>query len=225
MLAEDILSFEEFDRRRKSGDAQLIAANYQQEPFDAIDKLYPSFSVYTSEMLPDGRNEAYFDTADEGQDYLAGACYVVHNNTAYITDIIYTQDPMEVTEGQAAYMISTKKTQKAWIESNNGGKGFARNVERLCREIAKYSGCQFNWFHQGQNKVARILSTSTNVCNSIKFPHDWHTRWPDFYRHVTSAGRTTKWVHDDAFDLLAGIVEKSIQSNTIEVVKNRLPNL
>lgn len=221
MLADDILSFDEFDRRRKSGDAQLIAANYQQEPFDSIDKLYPGFKVYVPEMLPKGRTEAYFDTADEGQDYLAGATYVLHNNTAYITDIIYTQEPMEITEGQVAYMLFNAKTQKAWIESNNGGRGFSRNVERLCREVVGYTGCQFSWFHQGQNKVARILSTSTNVCNSIMFPADWQTRWPEFYRHVSSAGRTTKWTHDDAFDLLAGIVEKSIQGSQLSVSTSR----
>lgn len=221
MLAPDILSFEEYDRRRKTGDAQLIAANYQQEPFSSTDKLYPAIKTYHPGTVPQGRIEAYFDTADEGQDYLAGAVYVVSNNTAYITDLIYTQEPMEVTEGQSALMVSSNKCQKAWIESNNGGKGFARNVERICREISKYSGCQFSWFHQGQNKVARIMSNSTNVCNAVIMPNDWHIRWPEFYRHVTTAVRGVKWLHDDAFDLLTGIVEKSLE--TPRAIISKLP--
>jgi predicted phage terminase large subunit-like protein len=124
---------------------------------------------------------------------------------------------MEKTEISVPLMIQRVGTRESHIESNNGGKGFARNVERICREIAKYSGCQFSWFHQGQNKLARIMSNSTNVVNSIVFPDDWRDRWPEFHRHVTTAARGVKWTHDDAFDLLTGIVEKSIEGNTLRV--------
>jgi len=211
MLCPDILNLKTFEERKGLTDPVIISGNYQQEPYDSIDKLYGEFKTYQDGMVPPGaRREAYFDTADEGQDYLAGAVYDVVNNTAYILDLIYTQDPMEVTEGQSALMISGNKCQVAHIESNNGGRGFARNVERITREIAKYSGCQIRWFHQGANKQARILSTSTNVTNSIIMPHDWKQRWPEFYRHVTGASRNAKMAHDDFADMLAGIVEKSL---------------
>lgn len=217
MLCDDILTRETFEALKTTMDPVILAGNYQQEPFDSIDRLYGELKTYQPGMIPQGKREAYFDTADEGSDYLAGACYTVANGTAYITDIAYTQDPMEVTEGQAAMMLTNQKTQLAWIESNNGGRGFARNVERVMREIAGYSGCQVKWFHQGQNKQARILATSTNVMNSIIMPHDWKTRWPLFYDHVTKASRMAKLSHDDFADLLAGIVEKSLTKNTASV--------
>lgn len=211
MLAPDILDFETYMKRKRSGDAQLIAANYQQEPFDSNDKLYPAFKTYAFGTLPTtGAIEAYFDTADEGKDFLAGAVYRVHNNTAYILDLIYTQAPMEQTEGQSALMIASNKCQVAWIESNNGGRGFGRNVERIMREIANYSACSVKWFHQGENKVARITANATNVVNSIVFPVGWENRWPEFRRDVMSLSRMSKWIHDDAPDMLTGIVEKSI---------------
>jgi predicted phage terminase large subunit-like protein len=210
MLCHDILDKETFEQKKIVLDPVILAGNYQQEPYDSVDKLYGVFKTYIPELVPAGRKEAYFDTADEGSDFLAGACYTVANNTAYITDLIYTQDPMEITEGQAAMMLSSNKTQAAYIESNNGGRGFARNVERIMREIAGYSGCKIEWFHQGENKMARILSNSTNVINSIIMPHDWKTRWPVFYAHVTKAGRKSKLSHDDFADLLTGIIEKSI---------------
>lgn len=222
MLCESMLSRERFEDLKRTMDPVILAGNYQQEPFDSIDKLYGTLKTYQPGMIPVGKREAYFDTADEGSDYLAGACYTVANGTAYITDLVYTQDPMEVTEGQAAMMLSTSKTQLAWIESNNGGRGFARNVERVMREIAGYSGCQVKWFHQGQNKIARILATSTNVINSVIMPHDWKTRWPLFFDHVTRASRMTKMTHDDFADLLAGIVEKSLTKNTASVPTSNL---
>jgi predicted phage terminase large subunit-like protein len=212
MLCDDILDSETYQQKKKTIDPVILAGNYQQEPYDNIDKLYGELKTYSKGMVPNGRREAYIDTADEGKDFLAGACYVVANNTAYITDLIYTQDAMETTEGQTALMLSEQKTQVAHIESNNGGRGFARNVERILREITGYSGCQIKWFHQGQNKQARILSTATNVVNSIMMPSDWKEHWPVFYNHVTKAGRRSKLSHDDFADMLAGIVEKSLLS-------------
>jgi predicted phage terminase large subunit-like protein len=218
MLCDDILSAAEYEDRKNKTDPVIIAGNYQQEPYDNIDKLYGELKTYQPGMVPDGgRIEAYIDTADEGQDYLAGAVYRVVNNTAYVLDMVYTQDPMEITEGQAALMLSNNRCQVAYIESNNGGRGFSRNVERIMREIAKYSSCRVVWFHQGANKMARILSTATNVCNSVIMPHDWHERWPDFHRHVIMAGRNAKMTHDDFADMLAGIVEKSLTSAKVSV--------
>jgi predicted phage terminase large subunit-like protein len=215
MLCDDILDAGTFEKKKQTLDPVILAGNYQQEPYDNVDKLYGELKTYTKGMVPKGRREAYIDTADEGKDFLAGACYTVANNTAYITDLIYTQDAMETTEGQTALMLSEQKTQLAHIESNNGGRGFARNVERILREISGYTGCQVKWFHQGQNKQARILSTATNVVNSVIMPEDWKTRWPLFYSHVTKAGRRSKMVHDDFADMLAGIVEKSLTKNQI----------
>ena len=54
---------------------------------------------------------------------------------------------------------------------------------------------------------ARILSHATNVCNGIIFPHGWDIRWPEFYAAITHLGRSSKWVHDDAPDMLTGIAE------------------
>jgi predicted phage terminase large subunit-like protein len=225
MLAPDILSFETFDRRRKTGDAQLIAANYQQEPFNSDDRLYGTFKTYQYGFVPPGSIEAYVDTADEGSDYLSAAIYSVSGNTAYLLDLLYTQESMETTEQKLAQMLVNSRCKIARIESNNGGRGFSRNVERIMREQLGYTGCMVQWFHQSENKMARILSTSTNATNGIIMPHDWATRWPEFNLHVISAARNVKWLHDDAFDMLAGIVEKSLDGKTVERVYDYVPEL
>jgi predicted phage terminase large subunit-like protein len=73
-----------------------------------------------------------------------------------------------------------------------------------------YSNCYINWFHQSDNKVSRILSNSTSVNNSILMPSNWNYKWPQFYNDVRKAVKTKKWSHDDSFDALTGIIEKSI---------------
>lgn len=209
MLCEDILDSEEFEDRKLKTDPVIIAGNYQQTPYDSIDRLYPDFNTY--DLVPVGGSvESYTDTADEGSDFLASAVYRVVKNTAYILDVLYTQESMEKTEPKTAAMLSEHRCQTAFIESNNGGRGFSRNVDRIMREQLAYTGCNVQWFHQSNNKVARILSSATNVVNSVMFPVGWERRWPRFAQDIKAMGRGAKWKHDDCADLLTGIVEKSL---------------
>src|SRR5690606_41570781 len=47
-----------------------------------------------------------------------------------LTDIYYSPEKAEVTEPAVAKMITADQITEAEFESNNGGKGYARNVER-----------------------------------------------------------------------------------------------
>ena len=79
---------------------------------------------------------------------------------------------MEVTEPETAQMLTRNNVGCAIIESNNGGRGFARNVERECKALGNRH-TDINWFHQNKNKEARILSNSTSVMNNLYFPTNW----------------------------------------------------
>ena len=46
---------------------------------------------------------------------------------AYILDVIYTKESMETTENKVAKQFTDYNVSIAHIESNNGGRGFARN--------------------------------------------------------------------------------------------------
>lgn len=71
----------------------------------------------------------YTDTADSGEDYLCSVCYETGtDDTIYITDVLYTPLGMEATEPLVAAMLQRNGTRTARIESNNGGRGFARAV-------------------------------------------------------------------------------------------------
>ena len=211
MLCEDVLSKEDYEFKTKNMNKDIIYANYQQEPIDVKNRLYTSFKTY--EKLPPAHYIMnYTDTADEGDDYLCSIDYQMYNSEYYILDVIYTQELMEVTEPAVAEMMTKDNVGNANIESNNGGRGFARNVQKELKEL-KNTHTKVNWFHQGENKVARILSNSTGVMNNIYFPINWEDRWPEFAKHLKHYVRTGKNEHDDAEDCLTGVYENPKPKN------------
>ena len=48
----------------------------------------------------------YTDTADEGSDFLCSICYGMYEGSYYILDVLYTKEPMEVTEPATAEMLT-----------------------------------------------------------------------------------------------------------------------
>lgn len=212
MLCPEILSRADFELKTQNMNKDIVAANYQQEPIDIKGRLYSSFKTY-KEIPKDDSGKPLFDyilnytdTADEGSDFLCSICYGVYADCSYILDVYYTKDSMEITEPETAKMLTRHNVGCAIIESNNGGRGFARNVERECRNLGN-SHTAIKWFHQSSNKVARILSNSTSVMNNVYFPINWQDRWADFARDIMKYQREGKNAHDDAPDALTGVYE------------------
>ena len=208
MLCEDVLSKESYFRKVKAMGADIASANYQQEPIDIKGRLYSEFKTYVDRPIFK-RISAYTDTADTGKDYLASYIYgETMDKEAYILDILFTKEPMEVTEPLLARKLVENEVNLCWIESNNGGRGFARNVERLMRENHGTNQTTVKWFHQSKNKQARILTNATWLMEHVYFPDGWRNRWPELYKSLMTYQREGKNSHDDAQDALTGIAEK-----------------
>lgn len=208
MLCEDVLSKESYFRKVKAMGDDIASANYQQEPIDIKGRLYSEFKTYTDKPAFK-RISAYTDTADTGKDYLASYIYgETMDKEAYILDILFTKEPMEVTEPLLARKLVENEVNLCWIESNNGGRGFARNVERLMRENHGTNQTTVKWFHQSKNKQARILTNATWLMEHVYFPEGWRNRWPELYKSLMTYQREGRNAHDDAQDALTGIAEK-----------------
>ena len=212
MLCPEILSKKDFELKTKNMNKDIVAANYQQEPIDVKGRLYTNIKTY-KDIPKDEKGNALFkyilnytDTADEGSDYLCSICYGMYNEEYYVLDVYYTKDAMEVTEPETAKMLTKNNVGCAIIESNNGGRGFARNVERECKDLGNRH-TNIKWFHQSKNKIARILSNSTSVMNNIYFPLNWEDRFPEFATEIKKYQREGKNAHDDAPDALTGVYE------------------
>ena len=193
-------------REKQRLDALQFEAMYQGRPSDAAGLLYgDNFQTYTTPPTADEivRRGNYTDTADTGDDYLCSVSYLVaRDGNIYVEDVVYSREKMEVTEPLVADMLRRCGTREALVESNNGGRGFARGVQRLVPEVA------VGWFHQSANKESRILSNASTVLRTIRMPLDWKERWGEMAAHLVGYNRrfrTNRW--HDAADVLTGIIE------------------
>jgi predicted phage terminase large subunit-like protein len=208
MLCEDILTREHYEDIL-NGDTgrDIVEANYNQTPIDLEGRLYTSLQTY--EELPKNIEsiDSYTDTADTGSDFLCSIIYAVYDCKAYVLDVIYTQEGMEVTEDMVAKAHTEYKVNRARIESNNGGRGFARNVQRIAQEKYENRITHFITFTQTNNKNSRILTGSTGVMNNVLFPVGWENKWREYWRDMTRYQRIGKNAHDDAQDATTGVYE------------------
>lgn len=209
MLDPTLLSEERYNYLKSLMVEEIFLANYDLQRVDVKGVLYQALKTYAEKPSQFSQIGAYVDTADEGGDYLCAVIYGVSGPYFYVLDVFYTQEGAEVTEIELAEMLARNGAGSADIESNNGGRYFARNVEREFTEKFSDKRCHFQWFHQSKNKMARILSQSRNVQNYIIFPEGWRDRWPTFYSDVTQFNKSGKNLHDDAPDVLTGIIERS----------------
>ena len=209
MLCEEILSRKSYEAKIRAMGADIASANYQQEPIDLKGRLYTSFKTYSGQLPQFKEIRNYTDTADTGEDYLCSIDYgVTFADEAYILDVLYTKKPMEDTEPATAKMLHKDQVNMADIESNNGGRGFARNVERILHKELGSNHTVIRWFSQTKNKQARIYSNSSWVMQHIYYPEDWKNRWPEYYNAMVKYQREGKNKHDDGPDATTGIAEK-----------------
>lgn len=207
MLCDEVLSFDSYRDKVSAMGEDIASANYQQIPIDLKGCLYSGFKTYDT-LPPFEMIKSYTDTADQGADYLCSITYGVYKNEAYILDVIYTKESMEITEPQVARTIYEYNVAIADIESNNGGRGFVRSVRRILEEVYNSNRTKIVAFHQSKNKESRILSQATWVMDHIYMPTDWQERWKDFAKAILRFQRDGKNEHDDAPDALTGVAEK-----------------
>lgn len=195
---------------------------YQGDPGNAEGKLYQPFKTWVDKKDWGTyiRSGCYVDVADEGDDYLAALTYDIYKSDnqvwnenkkrfepllfALITDIEFTDESTDVTTITVPRMINANGTQKAWIESNNGGSQFEKEVKKKVKAITIP-------FHQSENKESRIVTNAPFVNQHIIFPFGWDVRYPAAYKHMTDFLRKFDAnSHDDIEDCVTGIFEKEI---------------
>ena len=224
MLCPEILNERDYKIKTASMSPDIASANYLQIPIDIKGKLYSGFKTYEDLPKDSAGNSlftgvySYCDSADQGSDYLCNIIWGDYQKEAYVVDVIYTKDPMEITEPMTAKALHEHKVDRARFESNSGGRSFARSVKRILEEQSfepnpdkrtrlAPSYTNISWFHQSKNKTARILSGSTWVMNHMYFPVNWQDRWPEFYKAMNSYQREGKNLNDDAPDCATGVKE------------------
>lgn len=213
--------------QQKALDAVGFECLFQGRPNSAEGRMYQPFQTWIekSEFGTFVRSGCYVDVADEGSDYLAAACYEIYKsdtNTfnertkrfepiiyALITDIVFTDENVDVTSVTVPEMVNRNGVQRLWIESNNGGAIFAKAVRNKVR-------CMTNSFYQSGNKESRVVTAAPFVNKYIIMPFGWQDRFAKFHDHISNFLRAFGAnAHDDGADMLTGIYEKEITDGSL----------
>lgn len=219
MLSKNILNFENYLKKKKLTDEMIFMANYQQELVDKKGALYPNLKHW--EELPKDNNSnllfedivAYCDTADKGVDYLAMVVAGKYQGFLYVLDMIYTQEPMEITESLVCEALIRNKVNIAIIESNNGGSIFARNIRKMLWDKYRSRKPIIQDVPQTNHKETRIINNSRLICENVFFPPDSKIKFPDAWNSLIMFKRIGKNKHDDIEDALTGLWERFGEGN------------
>jgi len=200
-------------RKRKLISDILWEAEWQQHPVEAKGLLYSNLKRFRKHMYfkEDGTPKnpdiiegilVVGDIADEGMDSLCVPVGYLINDNIYIPDVLFTTDPIEVTQPLTASFIIKHNPSTCRFESNNGGKGFALNVKRIIRSMGNKT--PIKWKHTSQNKHTRIIMSSAKIKEMFYFldPQDYEAG-SDYDRYIKELKRYNKTgnvEHDDAPD-------------------------
>lgn len=229
-FCDEIKSTAEYMDIKKITDDFIFEAEYMQNPIEAKGLLFPvnelkRFSIEEVKKFDDINSRDrwqgiinYTDTADEGTDYLASVIGKVRGRCLYITDVIFTQEAIEITEPLVAQMIINNYCDKAVVESNSGGKSFGKNVKDLIRDKSR---CSVKYKANTQNKETRILMKSGEIKEFVYFRNDYTlgSDYDKFIRQLTGYVKMGKNKHDDAADAITGLAEEFFRQPSISFLK------
>lgn len=223
MLCPEILNLEEYKMKSQTQSPEIVEANYNQKPIDIKGRLYTEFKTYKT--LPENQREIinYTDTADDGDNYLCSITAVVTQaSDLYVIDVVYMKEDMAVTEDTVAKHLHEFEVNRSIMESNNGGRGFMRAVERKLRTEIGSNRTTLTYFFQNKNKEARILSNATWLMEHVFFPENWRQKWPEYYEAMNTYQREGKNAYDDAPDATTGLAESILNKIKIKTFSGSL---
>lgn len=227
MLCDSVLNWDNYVLKTQEMLPEIAEANYQQKPIDIKGRLYSEFKTWSK--LPEDEEgnpipvlmRNYTDVADQGDDFLCSVNWFKHGEDVFITDVYISDEDAEITEPKVAELLDVGDVNESEFESNNGGKGYARNVERELKEIGNNKAV-ITWTPQTSNKEARILASSAWNQKHIFMPENWQKKYPKFFEQLMTYQKKGKNKFDDAPDVLAAIYERAANFEKLEWAAPRM---
>ena len=226
-FCEDVHTTEYYHEIRNDLDDSIWEAEYMQNPIEAKGLLFPKSELMRYNLKdiidrkPDGVVGAG-DVADQGDDDFSAPFARVYGDRIFITDVVFTKDPVEVTEPRLIQMILDEKCDKIRIESNNGGRIFGKNI-RVGLQKKKHK-CEVQTKATTSNKATRILMRSGWIKKHVIFRHEHDivkgSDYDRFMKGLTGYKKEGGNKHDDAPDSLT-ILAEYIEDLGIRKTMNR----
>jgi len=167
-FCEDVNTTEFYLNKKKEIAPEIWESEYMQHPVDVKGRLFNPDDLMYFDELPNGEPDANIgvaDTADTGKDNFSAPFVKKYGDKYYLYDWLFTTDSMDITSPLIIGKIKENEIEKIRFESNNGGKLFAKNVE-------KEVNADVTWKATTVNKETRILMDSTWIKRHIVFKRD-----------------------------------------------------
>lgn len=210
-FCDEVHTTEEFLALKKMTEEFIWEAEYMQNPIEVKGLLFPIDELNRFSMgelvgkKPDGVI-GVVDTADEGTDFLSAPVGSKFGDKVYVIDVVFTQEPVEVTWGLVGRLVLDTECRWMQVESNSGGKGYALKLREV---LAGKSRCDVSFKTELSNKETRIFMGSGYVKRNFYFRNDYKpgSDYDKFMRQLTSYVRLGKNTHDDAADSITKLAE------------------
>lgn len=196
------------------------AAEFQQEPFEAKGRMFPSDKLnYFTELPVDREPDAIMaacDCADKGEDSCSMPIAYVYGSEVFIADVVFDNSGVEHTKPECANALIKHNVKTVVFESNSAGEYFGRDVI----DIVKKNGgrCSDRYKFNCSNKITRMENARDNIIRDYYFldksKYERNSQYGKFMRELTTMTRSGKVKHDDAPDSLA-LLENELRTGAV----------
>ncbi len=208
------------------------SAQYMQDPLNRKGSVFKSEHLLYYKKLPDDiplKVIAHGDTALGGGDFVSFPIVYYFENAdgeldGYVEDVVFDNSEKTVTEPQVAAKIKKHRIRNVHFEANQGGEGYAEDVERLIREDKDYKeplNITCDWAPTTKRKDQRIWDNAAEIRKlHFKEPGSRELQYRKFMQNLFlfTMGKNKK-KHEDAADSLAGLVEYERNGSGVTVAE------
>ena len=194
----------------------VFGTQYQQDPSPKEGLVFyrDDLNYFDIDDLRIGESDGVVmvgDIADEGDDSLSVPVGYIFGEKIYIADVVFTPEPVEITQPRVAAFIDKHRPDKCRFESNNGGKAYALKINEMISHRLPVT-----WKPTTKNKHTRILMKSGIVKENFYFRNDNKTspEYIKFMRELTGYTKNGKVKHDDAPDAVTMMAELTENNNS-----------
>jgi predicted phage terminase large subunit-like protein len=187
---------------------------YMQKGIEKEGLAFPADSLqYYNGILPDGDPDNilfYSDVAFGGGDSFSMPIAYMFGADVFVHDVIFDRGDKSITMPRVVGKILQHKIKMGQFEANSGGDFYCDEVDRILREKHNYSA------NIGSKKASSKMSKLSRIeqhAPAIRRFYFRDTRCRDldykrFMDELTTFSFTSKNLHDDAPDSLAGLADK-----------------
>lgn len=194
-------------------------AQCQQQPIDRTGAVFDPEGMRYYANLPGGepiKVVSHIDVALGGKDFLSMPVVYYYEEgddlVGYVEDVVFDNSEKHITEPEVVAMVKKHIIKHLHIEANQGGIGYAEDIERMLKEDADYKevcNISTDWALVTKRKEQRIWDNAEEIRKLyFKDPSHRHKQYRAFMNNLFQFSiNMNRKMNDDAPDSLSGLVD------------------